>query len=221
MIPQQMKDHVLFWYHNEMGYLGISKMIDAIRRTYWFTRITEKCEKHIRNCLKCISFSSLSSKVEEYLNSIPKGKIPFEVIHIDHYGPVDRRVFLKKYIFLIVDAFSKFVRLFATKTTSSKETITCLRQFFQSYNKSQKIISDRRSSFTSQEFEDFMEEQNIQHVAVGSSQANGQAERINRIIAPYIAVRLSPGPTSTKSCIKWNTPSIILLTDSPERILVS
>ena len=88
-----------------------------------------------------------------------------------------------------MDGFSKFVRLFATKTTCSKEVIVCLTIFFQSYNKPKNIISDRGTSFTSQEFEKFLKEQNINHIqiATGSPQANGQVERINRIIIPIIA----------------------------------
>jgi len=141
------------------------------------------------HCLKCISFSPISGKTEGYLHPIPKGNLPFETIHIDHFGPVDNRVSLKKYVLLVVDAFFKFVRLFATKTTNTKETVCCLLQFFQSYNKPKVIISDRGTAFTSRDFEDFLKEQDIRHIkiAVGSPQANGQAERFNRIIAPCIA----------------------------------
>lgn len=189
LVPEQMEKHVLFRYHNEMGHVGPGKMIEAIRRTYWFPRVRKKCEDHVRHCLKCISFSPSSGKSEGYLHPIPKGNLPFETIHIDHFGPVDKRVASKQYILLVVDAFSKYVRLFATKTTNTKETIGSLQQFFQCYNKPKVIISDRGSAFTSRDFEDFLKEQDIQHVkiAVGSPQANGQAERINRIIAPCLA----------------------------------
>ncbi|XP_018368249.1 PREDICTED: uncharacterized protein K02A2.6-like [Trachymyrmex cornetzi] len=194
MIPRQMESPVLVRYHNEMGHIGPGRMIDVIRRTYWFPHIREKCEDHVRRCLKCISFSPTSGKEEGYLNPIPKGRLPFETLHINHFGPVDRQVSSKKYVLAIVDAFSKFVRLFATKTTGTKETTACLTQFFQSYSKPQRIISDRGSSFTSQEFEKFMKKQGIQHikVAVGSPQANGQAERINRVLAPCIAKLSNP-----------------------------
>lgn len=126
-----MESHVLFRYHNEMGHLETRKMIDAIRRIYWFPRIREKCEEYVKNCLKCISFSPISGRVEGYLNPIPKREIPFETFHIDHFGPINKHVSLKKYIFLVIDAFSKFVRLFTIKSTDSKEAIACLRQFFQ------------------------------------------------------------------------------------------
>lgn len=56
------------------------------------------------------------------LNPIPKGKILFETIHIDHLGPINKGNATKKYVFVIID-FTKFVKLFTTKTTSDKEVI--------------------------------------------------------------------------------------------------
>lgn len=103
-------------------------------------------------------------------------------------GPIDKQVALKKYILVVIDAFSRFVQLYATKTTNAKENIDCLAKYFQCYNTPKVLISDR-SSFTSSDFEEFLRGRDIKHVkiATGSPQANGQAERVNWIITPLIA----------------------------------
>jgi len=98
-----MEQYVLFRYQNEMGHVGTSKMIENIRATYWFPNIKEKCERHVRNCLKCISFSPGSGKVEGVLYPITKGRVPFEMIHVDHVGPMDKQTAIKKYILVVVD----------------------------------------------------------------------------------------------------------------------
>lgn len=134
LVPEGMESHILFHYYNEMGHIGVGKMTELIRNTYWFPSVQRKCETHVRNCLKCIAFSPVSGKTEGTLHPIPKGRIPFDTIHIDHLGPIDTQVAAKKYIFLIIDAFSKFVRLYATKATNSKEAIQCLEQYFRSYS---------------------------------------------------------------------------------------
>lgn len=102
---------------------------------------------------------------------------------------MDKQLAFKKHIFLIVDAFSKFIRLYAIKTNNTKEVIQCLDQYFRNYSKPKVIISDRGSAFTSAEFEKFIKLHDIKHIKVasGSLQANGQAERINRSILPIIA----------------------------------
>lgn len=50
-------------------------------------------------------------------------------------------------------------------------------------------MSDRGTSFTSSEFEEFLKENNVRHVliATGSPKANGQVERINRVLSPLLA----------------------------------
>lgn len=189
LVPERMEKHVLFHYHNEKGHIGSHKMIDLIKDSYWFPDVKAKCEEHIRNCLKCISFSPGSGKSEGCLHPIPKGKIPFEIIHIDHLGPIDKNIASKKYILLVVDAFSKFVQLYATRTTDAREAISWLTQYFRFYSKPKMLISDRGSAFTSTDFRTFMEQQDIKHIKIATSspQANGQAERVNRVIIPMLA----------------------------------
>jgi len=85
-------------------------MIDAILKTYWFKNIKEKCNSHIENCLKCVAFFPKTGKSEGFPNSIPKGDKPFQLLHIDHYGPVAKGR-ANKYLFLIVDGLTKILRL--------------------------------------------------------------------------------------------------------------
>ena len=110
------------------------------------------------------------------------------MLHVDHFGPVDRAYASKKYVFLIVDAFTKFVKLYAVKTTTSRDTIKCLKEYFNAYSKPKILISDRGTGFTSKEFENFLNENNVKHIkiATASPQANGQVERYNRILTPML-----------------------------------
>lgn len=192
-VPQEMEDHVLYKYHNELGHIGIDKMIDTILKSYWFPNIKAKAKQHISNCLKCIAYSAQSGKNEGFLHNIPKESIPFDVIHIDHYGPIDNSR-ANKHILVIIDAFTKFVRLYPAKTTKSREAVVALKDYFRAYSRPKCLISDRGTCFTSKEFEEFLEEEGVKHVkiATGSPQANGQVERVNRIIGPMIAKLIEP-----------------------------
>lgn len=172
-VPQKMEDHVLYKYHDQLGHIGRDKMLSAIVKSYWFSNIKNKVMEHIENCLKCIAFSTKYGKGEGFLHSIPKGNKPFKIIHIDHYGPVDNSR-LKKIILVVVDGFTKFLRLYTTKTTNTKEVINALKNYFRAYSKTTCIISDRGSCFTSADFEDFLNDLNVKHIkiATGSPQAN-------------------------------------------------
>jgi len=83
-VPEEMEEKILNKYQNELD-----KVIYADVKTYWFSNMKEKVVRRIGNCLRCVAFLSKPGKEEGLMYSIPKGIVPFEIIHIDHYGPVD------------------------------------------------------------------------------------------------------------------------------------
>lgn len=188
-VPSNMEQNIIYKYHDELGHLGLEKTRESIEQMYWFPNMNSKIQVYIKNCLKCVTYSPSYGKQEGTLHSIPKGDLPFQTIHIDHYGPVDNSRLSKKHIFLIIDGFTKYVRLYAVKTTNTREVINCLRSYFSAYSRPNCIVSDRGSCYTSKDFEEFMHENNIKHakIATGSPQANGQVERVNRCITPMLA----------------------------------
>ena len=44
---------------------------------------------------------------------------PFEVLHLDHIGPLTKDAHGNEYILVLIDAFSRWVELFPTKTTTA------------------------------------------------------------------------------------------------------
>ena len=120
------------------------------------------------------------------MHSIPKIPEPFDTIHIDHYGPLPSVRSKRKYILVITDGFTKHVKLYAVNTTNTKEVCASLKKYFEYYSRPRRIVSDRGTCFTSLEFGKFTLDNNIQHikVATASPQANGQVERVNRVLTP-------------------------------------
>lgn len=188
-VPQAMKSHVLNKYHDQMGHLGTEKTLETILKSHWFPCMKQKVKNYISNCLKCIAFSPSTGKKEGYLHSIPKGQIPFETYHIDHYGPIDKDRLVKRYLLVVIDAFTKFTKLYPTKTTATNEVINNLTSHFHNYSRPRIIISDRGTAFTSNEFQEFCREKDIQHIRIAtiSPKANGQVERTNRVLGPMIS----------------------------------
>lgn len=188
-VPSLLEGNVIRANHDDFGHFGAEKVYELVKKVYWFPKMRKKIERHIKNCLKCIQFAPNSGKIEGELHNIPKGCLPFQTIHIDHLGPLEETKNKHKHVFAVVDGFTKFVKLFAVKTTSSKEVINSLNIYFQAYSRPVRIVSDRGTAFTSNEFKNFIEENNITHikVATASPQSNGQVERYNRIIVPVLA----------------------------------
>lgn len=72
--------------------------------------------------------------------------------------------------------------LFGTRATGAAEVIDKLNKVAAIFGNPKRIISDRGTAFTSNEFREYCREENIEHGlnTVGVPRANGQVERINR-----------------------------------------
>ena len=195
VVPKPMQAQVVRRVH-ERGHFGVTKTEVLLRRDFWFKGMRQKVEKVIRSCVDCILAERKHGRQEGLLNTIDKGELPLNTYHVDHLGPLPSTRKAYRYIFAVVDAFSKFVWLYATKTTNSIETITWLKKQALVFGNPARVISDRGTSFTSDAFRNYCDSENIAHVLIttGIPRANGQVERVNRTLIPLLTKLSSPKP---------------------------
>lgn len=84
--------------------------------------------------------------------------------------------------------------MYPTNSTSTKEVTAALEKYFVYYSRPRRIITDRGTCFTSAEFDEFLSERNVRHVkvATASPQANGQVERVNRVLKSMLGKLSEP-----------------------------
>ncbi|GFW69238.1 transposon Tf2-9 polyprotein [Trichonephila clavipes] len=147
-----------------------------------------------------------SGKQEGFLHPLVKDDIPLNTYHIDHLGPLATSSKNYKFILAVIDSFTKFVWLYPTKTTSTSEVIKKLGIQKTTFGNPRFLITDRGTTFTSDEFHTYCSEQKItlHHITTGLPRANGQVERINRTIIPVLSKMSEDDPT------KWfkHVPSL-------------
>jgi len=160
-VPSEMRDNIIRASHDDMGHIGVERTVELIKRVYWFPKLKEYVKKYIENCLKCIVFSPSEGKKEGFLKLIDKGNKPFNTIHIDHYGPLSTTKGRFKHIFVIVDAFSKFITLYHVRSVKTKEVCSKLNEYFSYYSKPPCIISDHGTCYTSEIFKEFCKSADI------------------------------------------------------------
>ncbi len=83
----------------------------------------------------------------------------------------------------MIDAHSKWIEAEIVRSTTSKETIRCLRETAR-FGLPELIVSDNGTSFTSEEFKLFVEKNGIKHktTAPYHPATNGLAERAVQVI---------------------------------------
>lgn len=184
VVPEEMINNVIRFYHDDMAHCGYKKTIQGMSAHYWSPPFRKRVKKYINNCLICLFNNDSSNPREGNLQITDSPSFPYEIIHVDHFGPLKASSNGSKYILIIVDAFTRFINLFPVKTTSSKETIKNLSYVFSDRGNPSILISDRGTTFTSLEFSNFINSRNIKHslIAVAAPWANVLVERINRFL---------------------------------------
>lgn len=177
IVPTAMRSQIIRQAH-ERGHFSVVKTEALLKKDYWIPDIKPKIEKIIKSCVPCILAERKQGKQEGLLNSIAKGEVPLDTYHIDHLGPLPSTKKSYNHIFLIVDAFSKFVWLYATRSTNTVEVLNILKKQSIIFGNPRRIILDRGTAFTPNDFQGYCKEEHIEHVLIttGIPRANGQAE---------------------------------------------
>ncbi|XP_011698713.1 PREDICTED: uncharacterized protein LOC105456415 [Wasmannia auropunctata] len=193
VVPKVMQSQIIREAH-EKGHFSINKTEILVRRDYWICNLRSKVEKVVRNCITCILAERKQGKLDGLLNPIEKGSLPLDTFHVDHLGSLPSTKKSYKHILVIVDAFSKFTWLFATKSTSTVEVLSCMRKLAAIFGNPRRIISDRGTAFTSKDFEEYCRQENIVHclTTAGVPRSNGQVERVNRTLIPLLTKLAAP-----------------------------
>ncbi|GFX14347.1 hypothetical protein TNCV_1768411 [Trichonephila clavipes] len=132
-----------------------------VKQSFYFPNVRKCVENVINNCIECILVNKKRGKGEGLLNPIPKENIPLSTYHIDFLGPLPSTNKNYNHILSIIDAFTKFVWLYPVKSTSSRDALEKLKQQEITFGTPHRIITDKGTAFTSKEFREYCENENI------------------------------------------------------------
>lgn len=188
VVPENMQYELIRRIH-EQGHFKTKKMEEVIKREYFIPKLQDKITDCVRNCVTCILAERKSGKQEGLLHPIPKESFPLDTLHLDHLGPMPSTNKNYNYILTIIDAFSKFVWIFPTKTVTAQESVNKVKTLTAVFGNPKRIICDHGTSFTAEVFKEHCSSENIELVftTVGVPRGNGQVERIHRIIISVLA----------------------------------
>lgn len=90
----------------------------------------------------------------------------YDLTACDFYGnlPVSRGGV--QYIFVIIECWSKYVKLFPVKKANTETVIKCFENYFEDIGKPKRVLTDNGSQFISYEFKNFLKEHEVKHVLI-------------------------------------------------------
>jgi len=129
-------------------------------------------------CQKC---KPKTTRIAGPMQSILSQK-PLEKLLVDFYGPLPVGMFQFAYIFVIVDNFSRFIKLYPLRRANAKICVKKLTtDYFPKFGVPQNIVSDHGRQFISKYWQTSLKKLNIQvfHTSIYHPQSN-PAERVMR-----------------------------------------
>jgi len=121
---KDIKEEILKEYHDpaDIGHPGQHRMQELIKRTYWWPELKEDVKKYVQGCVKCQQNKVQHQKRAGELHPLEIPEEPWQDISIDMIGPLPRLNEMDA-ILVIVDRFTKMIRLKATTMNISSEGV--------------------------------------------------------------------------------------------------
>jgi hypothetical protein len=130
---------------------------------------------------------------------------PFEIMSLDTVGGFGGRRSTKRYLHILVDHFTRYAFISATAGQSTSDFIKIIDSV-QKENQIGTLLTDQYGAFGSDEFADYLENSNINHLFTGVNvpTSNGLNERLNQTLCNRIRCR-SNDPVFNPSNAAWAT----------------
>ncbi|EFA13614.2 Retrovirus-related Pol polyprotein from transposon gypsy-like Protein [Tribolium castaneum] len=204
VIPKSMRKSIVVKHHDQLGHFGVDRTVAKIRERYWFSKMKQYVQRHISACAECLLNKIPSGKRPGELHPPRPPRRPFEKIHLDHVGPLVKTDDENSYTLVVIDALTKFVKLYPTKSTKSNESVSALQNCIDNYGIPRLVVADQGSCFKSDEFGKFCDSLGIQVLLIPSRwpQANGQVERVMRTLIPTLMCEMDIEEQWDKKIVK-------------------
>lgn len=190
LVPKQLIKKLIWQTHLYYGHISAYKVHNMLYSTFTWKKMHAQIRKTLATCYVC-----QTCKYEVKINKAPMRNIIPEgvddLISIDIIGelPVSRGNF--RYIFTIVNCFSKFVKIFPLKRATTLVVIKKLDEYFKRYGYCKRILSDHGTQFTSLKFKQFIESIHVpvQHIFSSIRHASANpVERYNKTIVQMLRI---------------------------------
>jgi transposase InsO family protein len=175
------------------GHGGVNRTLAILHKagTKW-KGIRKDVEAFVRRCPCCQKMS----QIKPIINTKPytlASYYPMQRICIDTIGPItvnnsNENESIEKYILVIIDAFSRYVNLYATKDTTASSALTALIDWVTTFGCPSEIVSDNGTQFANELITQFLDATDIEHnlIQAYSKEENGLVERANKEVNRHI-----------------------------------
>lgn len=180
-IPQHMVEQIVLLFHNYYAHIGPLKTIHTLKNICFFPSFNKTIRNIVQACQLCQKCKPKTIRIAGPMQPILSNQ-PLDKLLVDFYGPLPTGIFQFAYIFVVVDNFSRFIKLYPLRRANAKICIKKLTSdYFSKFGIPKNIVSDHGRQFISKQWQTSLRNYNIEvnHTSIYHPQSN-PAERVMR-----------------------------------------
>jgi hypothetical protein len=191
-VPGNLRERLLKSYHGNGVHFGVGRTLDLVGHHFYWAGMRKDVTKTVSSCDICQRAKKTPGPIEKP-SSMKMTERPFQRISMDYAGPLKRTRRGNQYFLVVVDDFSRYIKVFPVVKANGATTIRCLRQVFAEEGVPEEVLTDNGTHFTSGDVDDFLRARGVNHVKSPAYHpaSNGMAERsVSRTIKMLIRANI-------------------------------
>lgn len=204
-LPRQLIDPVFRYFHRSLcgGHLGIFKTSMKIREHVTWPTLRGDVRRLVGGCEECIRAKPGAESKQGQLCS-SRAESPMDKIFVDYLGPLPRTRQGNRFVFVVVDAFTRFVWLVPSRRCNTEATVKHLGDIFAVFGAPKQMVSDNAPGFTSRRFKAFCFGNGIHHITTTPYHPQPSfAERVNRNLKAALTIYHERSQTRWDQSLGW------------------
>ena len=187
-LPQTVYEKIQKVHNVDVGHFGVDKTIQRLVNSGETWKGMRKHVKHfVSHCELCQKMSARSLDIQTLPFTLASYS-PFDRICVDTIGPLPTNDEDKKYILVIIDAFSRFVMLRSIPNTTAKTAILGLLEWIGMFGIPAEVVSDNGTQFANELVDELLEMLATTNTKIHaySKEENAIVERANKEVNRHL-----------------------------------
>lgn len=204
-LPTQLVAPIFKYFHSALcgGHLGIYKTVMKIKEHVTWPTLSGDVRRLVGSCVECAKAKPGKENKQGMLGS-SRAEAPMERLFIDYLGPLPRTRQGNRFVFVVVDGFTRFVWLLPSRGCTSNDSIKHLSNIFSMFGPPKSLVSDNAPGFTSRKFRGFCFSQGVRHITTTPYHPQPSfAERVNRNLKAALAIYHEKSQTTWDQSLAW------------------
>lgn len=181
-IPTALVNWLICHVHEEFLHCGVKKTIGVLKELFTYKALRQRTRLFIQGCQVCQQIKHRPT-LQWPMLSIPADQ-KGDLLSVDFFGPLPPTPQGYKFIFVVLDVATKFIRLYPLQSASGRAALDCLfNDYFVNYNVVKAILADNGTQFTSELWLSRLRRAKIKnlHVAIRHPSANPVERYMNTL----------------------------------------